>query len=239
MDGSDYRSVASRVGAMGRIVMPVGGTSLSNDMTTSSSSDDCRLLARWRGGDRNAGETLIRRYVPALSRFLRLQAPAEAADIVQMTFLALLRGPIGPEEIRDFRAYLLGIGRNQLRMWQRRRAIEQRHAGAHELTARPDSRTLSSQLASRQRATLLAEGLRRLPPDYATAVALFYWEDLSVREIADITGVSPGTVKARLSRARAKLARTLRHRRFSDVALGPGGRPPRHECDCVDGHPRS
>lgn len=54
------------------------------------------------------------------------------------------------------------------------------------------------------------QAVRRLPPRQAQAVALYYFEDYSVREIAAVLGCSEGTVKTHLSRARAAVARHLR-----------------------------
>ena len=52
--------------------------------------------------------------------------------------------------------------------------------------------------------------VRRLPPRQAQAVALYYLEDYSVREISEVLDCSEGTVKTHLSRAREAIARQLR-----------------------------
>jgi len=49
----------------------------------------------------------------------------------------------------------------------------------------------------------------KLPPKYRTAVHLFYYEELSVAEIADYTGQKEGTVKSQLHRAREMLKELL------------------------------
>ena len=54
------------------------------------------------------------------------------------------------------------------------------------------------------------QAVRRLPPRQAQAVALYYLEDCSVREISAVLDCSEGTVKTHLSRARAAVARQLR-----------------------------
>ncbi|WP_205473257.1 RNA polymerase sigma factor [Nocardioides sp. SYSU D00038] len=59
-----------------------------------------------------------------------------------------------------------------------------------------------------ERAALVA-ALRRLPEEQRQAVVLHYIADLSVHEVAERTGVADGTVKSRLSRARAALAEML------------------------------
>jgi RNA polymerase sigma-70 factor (ECF subfamily) len=51
----------------------------------------------------------------------------------------------------------------------------------------------------------LATALKQLPREQRVAVALLYGEDMSVADIAVITGVPPGTVKSRLSAARLAL----------------------------------
>jgi RNA polymerase sigma factor (sigma-70 family) len=53
------------------------------------------------------------------------------------------------------------------------------------------------------------QAVRRLPPRQAQVVALYYMEDYSVREIAEVLDCSEGTVKTHLSRARGAVARQL------------------------------
>jgi RNA polymerase sigma factor (sigma-70 family) len=53
------------------------------------------------------------------------------------------------------------------------------------------------------------QAVRRLPPRQAQAVALYYLEDYSVREISEVLDCSEGTVKTHLSRARNAVARQL------------------------------
>ena len=47
--------------------------------------------------------------------------------------------------------------------------------------------------------------VHRLPPQHAMAIHLHYYEDYSVKEIAEILRVPEGTVKSRLARARSRL----------------------------------
>jgi RNA polymerase sigma-70 factor (ECF subfamily) len=54
------------------------------------------------------------------------------------------------------------------------------------------------------------QAVRGLPPRQAQAVALYYLEDYSVREISEVLDCSEGTVKTHLSRAREAVARQLR-----------------------------
>jgi len=49
----------------------------------------------------------------------------------------------------------------------------------------------------------------QLEQQFSTVVILFYYEDLSIKEIARVLGVAEGTVKSRLARARKKLKQLL------------------------------
>ena len=53
------------------------------------------------------------------------------------------------------------------------------------------------------------EAIRTLPPSQAQVIALHYYEDYSVSQIAAALGRAPGTIKAQLHHGRRKLARLL------------------------------
>ena len=67
---------------------------------------------------------------------------------------------------------------------------------------------------------VLVDALRRLPANQRTALALHYVLGMSVADIASETDVAVGTVKARLSRGRAALARLLADDNLSGVNRG-------------------
>lgn len=55
----------------------------------------------------------------------------------------------------------------------------------------------------------LSHAVAQLPPDYRQVVTLYYYEDMSVRQIADIVGCAESVVKTRLFRARKRLRALL------------------------------
>lgn len=69
--------------------------------------------------------------------------------------------------------------------------------------------TASVPFESREESDLFT-AVMKLDKKYRTVIHLFYYEDCSIDEIAQILGSSPGTVKSRLSRARQKLKQTLK-----------------------------
>ena len=56
----------------------------------------------------------------------------------------------------------------------------------------------------------LLQSVMELSPSLRNTIQLFYWDGLSTREVAQSLGVLEGTVKARMSRARAQLKRLMR-----------------------------
>jgi RNA polymerase sigma-70 factor (ECF subfamily) len=174
---------------------------------------DEQLLERWREGDAAAGDELVVRYVPQLTKFFMGHAREQTQDLVQGTLLALQRTQMAGTVIHSFRAYLFAIARNQLLMWLRHADVE--HRSEHFLRAGLpcDPRTLTTPSAGVSRAetrTAIQEALHTLPFDFQMVVKLYYWHDLTMEEVAAATGVEVGTVKSRLSRARARLSGVLR-----------------------------
>lgn len=56
----------------------------------------------------------------------------------------------------------------------------------------------------------LWDAVLALPEDQRTAVVLFYYEDMTLAQIASVLGVAQGTVKSRLCRARGRLREMLK-----------------------------
>jgi RNA polymerase sigma-70 factor (ECF subfamily) len=61
-----------------------------------------------------------------------------------------------------------------------------------------DEKDLSSSIS-------LWDAVKSLSKDYHSVVVLFYYEDMSIKDISAITGLSQGTVRTRLTRARQQL----------------------------------
>lgn len=68
---------------------------------------------------------------------------------------------------------------------------------------------------SREESDLFA-AVMRLDKKYRTVVHLFYYEDYTIEEIAEMLGRSPGTVKSRLNRARQQLKQMLKEEWHND-----------------------
>ena len=64
-------------------------------------------------------------------------------------------------------------------------------------------------------AAVIDQAIRRLRPEYAELIALKYEQDLTIEDIAEVTGLAIGTIKSALHRARRELAESLRRRGWS------------------------
>ncbi|MEM6988849.1 MAG: sigma-70 family RNA polymerase sigma factor [Myxococcota bacterium] len=162
---------------------------------------DIESLAAWRAGDEAAGERLVERHFDSVFRFFRTKVDADAEDLVQKAFMACLTRV---DAIESFRAYLFGSARMVLLKHLRERYTRAKYAELAQLSIR-DMTTPGHRLADRQEHALLLEAMQSLSLDAQVCIELFYWEEMSTAEIAAVLEVAPGTVKARLSRARAKL----------------------------------
>lgn len=129
---------------------------------------------------------------------------AEAQDIVQETFARALARRTQFLELTSPEAWLRTVAVNLTRSrWRRRRLFDTLvRAGRVERT--PES----VPGVSPDRVALVA-ALQRLPRRTREALVLHHLADLPVAEVAAVTGASVGTVKSRLSRGRAALAKVL------------------------------
>ena len=125
----------------------------------------------------------------------------DAEDVVQDTFLQYWSQKKEFETEQHIRAWLIRIVINKaknttLAFWRRnRRSLEDY---IETLTfENPESENLF-------------EEVLKLPEKYRIVIHLFYYEDYSVREIADILKLSESNVKTRLSRGRSLLKTALR-----------------------------
>lgn len=139
-----------------------------------------------------------------------LVGPNEAADVVSDAFAGVLSaGEDRWDSVAEPRPYLFRCVLNAARMRQRsvgRRAERQRRVAFAGSTNSSEA----SDPAGRDivDGTLL-EVLDSLSVQQRAITYFTYWQDLSVDQIADLLGVSSGSVKKQLARARARMREDL------------------------------
>lgn len=161
-------------------------------------------------GDEAAEVALRRQLVamlPELRGFARFLARDRvvADDLVQETVVRALGALDGFQRGTNLKAWLFAIQRNTFYEQARRRTREKANVSLDDAReeAGPATQADRTDVADLQRA------LWTLPPILREALVLVGAQEMSYEEAAQVCGVPVGTVKARVSRARAALARTV------------------------------
>ncbi len=163
-----------------------------------------------RQGDGEALGELVRRYHgPLLGYLLRLGADRELAqDLAQETFCRVCLRISGLDNPGAFRVWLYRTAHRLFldhhRSWYRRRVAPVAEPPAAGSAAGPEEEVLRAEEGERVR-----KALASLRPALRVAVILRHYQQLSLEEIAGVTGVPVGTVKSRLHRAQRILAAEL------------------------------
>ena len=166
---------------------------------------DEALYGAWHGGDAEAGNRLARRYTRPLLRFFLNKVPDVAEDLMQRTFLDTVGSGPPPDELRSFRALLFGVARKQLFRYFEGRGELKGEDMMSRVSLADLATTPTQRIAREQDRDLIHRALATLPMDDQIAIELYYWQKLSVPEVANALSISAGGMRAKLHRARAKL----------------------------------
>lgn len=142
--------------------------------------------------------------------FLYLRDRTAAEDAVQETFLKAYK------HIDTFRAdstertWLMSIAINTCKDMNRSAWL--RH---HDRRVTPEELSIPAN-AQDEDALALAEAIRRLPPRHRDAILLYYYQDMTIQEVAQALHAAPSTILKRLNQAKDKLREMLREEDDSD-----------------------
>lgn len=158
---------------------------------------DLQLVLQARAGDSNAFDELFtrhRRYVYNICH--RMLGNAEdAVDATQAAFIAAFKGLARFRGEAAFRTWMYRIAINECNAILRRK-----HRTREDVEAAVACE--EAPVGDVQGDDLVHEAILRLPPDMRAVLVLFYYQELSSREIAQALGCSDGAVRVRLHRAR-------------------------------------
>jgi RNA polymerase sigma-70 factor (ECF subfamily) len=192
------------------------------------SSSDARteekFIAALAAGDPVAAEEAWNRYAPMIHDLFRrgLGPRAELEDAVQEAFLRVFRR-IGT--LRDpamLRSFVFSIGVNVLR-WQLRRRVIRRIVGLSLDGALPEPVGQPADMDAREALRRFYALLDKLGPLDRTIFILRHAHEMSLPEIARVTGSSLSTVKRRLGRVAPRLARLAQADSILSTYLSPNG----------------
>jgi len=195
--------------------------SVANSLSTADSISETVLLERCKAGDTTAWDTLIRRYEKSVYKFAYslCRNHEEAGDIAGQVFLRLYQNLHTFRNEASFTSWLFRIVRNTYLDL----CVRPAHRGHLSLDASPNndneptagrdimdpSPSPETMCMEHETAQLLAKAIHHLPAYQRQVLRMYHTEGKSYEEIAATTGLSIGTVKSRLNRARTMLRERL------------------------------
>jgi RNA polymerase sigma-70 factor (ECF subfamily) len=178
---------------------------------------DGELVRQARLGDRTASEALVRRWSLRVLGFCHARAGNRhaAEDLAQEALLRALRG-LGTLETPDkFGSWLFGIAVRVCLDWRKARQTSQvpfsalgANSLADELTDESGSELAEAEDRAAEVRRLMDE-VEALSEKHREVVMLYYYHDVTYRELAELLGVSAATINARLTQARTILRERL------------------------------
>ncbi len=185
------------------------------------SAEEAAFVSRLQANEDSAYDELVRTYHASIFHvaYRMLGDAGEASDVAQDIFLKVFRSIGGFKGQAALKTWIFKIVfseiLNRLRWWKRRYRFSTvsldddqngNGSGYHVTDTRP---TPEQALESREQETAIQKALSTLSSDHRSIIVLRDIEGFSYSEIADVLGVSIGTVKSRICRARADLKRGL------------------------------
>ena len=183
-----------------------------------------QLVAQCMAGDQRAWNQMVagqhKRVYAICYRFTN--DPTDAEDITQDVFIKVYRNLASFDATKgSFQTWITTLTRNMLVDNYRRNKLDRATDSIDAtLSADDDGPTLADRLADTRQnqeqrfaglelKATIQQALKKLSPELREAVILRDLEDMDYKEIAIILKIPEGTVKSRISRGRAELARLL------------------------------
>jgi RNA polymerase sigma-70 factor (ECF subfamily) len=188
---------------------------------TEAAQRDQDIVQLLRTGRPDAAfEQLLDRYERKIFRLCcsLLRDPAQAEDAAQESLLRIWKALPGFDGRASLSTWIYTIARNRcFTALERRRESESLSDEAVAIEA--DAAHSTAAAGDHDHLALLRELVDTLPDRYRQALTLFYYEDRSIAEVAQMLAVPEGTVKTNLHRARGLLLQRLQQLGMADAAL--------------------
>jgi RNA polymerase sigma-70 factor, ECF subfamily len=161
-------------------------------------------MERFVQGDEQAFSELFTRHAPRLEGALRRMVGSAAGDVLQTTFLSIVRARGRYQKGARFRPWLYTVAINAARDHLRRHRREE----PHPTDQLPDGPAEPAPLPDPGLTRTVEAALAKLPENQREAIVLHRFEGFSFKEIAQLLGVTETAVKVRAHRGYERL-RTL------------------------------
>ncbi len=178
------------------------------------SLSDEQLAKKTQDGDKQAFNELVRRYEAKITRYGRkfLFNYEDVLDAVQDVFIKAYVNIESFTVSRKFSTWLYRIAHNTFINVIKKKGREQVSFFDFDTFFQfnvADTTSLSGDLMRREEAAELGEALSHMDPKYREPLVLYYFEQKSYQEIADIMHIPVATVGVRLKRARENVKKYL------------------------------
>jgi RNA polymerase sigma factor (sigma-70 family) len=179
---------------------------------------DQEIIQRVLAGEKKAFAELVERHkdkaMTLAIRMLKNREDAEEAlqDAFVRAFHALPRFEWKASFSTWFYRIVYNVCATALSKKEEAREISLQEEGEREIEISSDELTPDVEYESTEFQTIVTEEIEKLPEVYASALTLFFVQEMSYEEIAGVTGLPLGTVKVRLFRARLMLRETITNR---------------------------
>jgi RNA polymerase sigma-70 factor (ECF subfamily) len=176
--------------------------------------NDAELVRQALAGQRDSFAEIARRWAPRVVAIChaRVRRADVADDLAQETFLRGYRALRTLSDPAKVGSWLMGIAARAALDW-----LKAKERGVIPFSALGPDNPLEQVLCeSKEHDAFLQDDRRRviaeieaLPESFRQVVMLYYYDDCTYRELAQLLGVSPATINARLTKARALLRERL------------------------------
>ena len=192
---------------------------MAQSLMNAAPKEDLSLIEETLAGNQLSFQLLVERYQGRMFALVRHYAknPVEVEDIVQDVFLKAFSRLASFQQQASFYTWLTRIAINTSLDFLKRSgrspiqgvedpelALDSAEPGRGPKTPAPDARLEAEEIAA-----ITREVLEELPEIFRTVLVLREFEELAYQEIADVLGISIGTVESRLFRARARFREKL------------------------------
>lgn len=177
------------------------------------------LMTRIAAKDKAAFSALYRELEKPLFRFVqqKLNDPFQSGDILHEVFLEVWRNADRFEGRSKVKTWMFGIAyRKVMDVFRKSARVDLTDEVPDQADDGPDGEAC---LIAAQNADHVRHCLDELKPPQRSAIEMAFYEDMSYREIADVTDVPEGTVKTRVFHAKQLLLRCLQGRLKTGAAL--------------------
>ncbi|MGA2071544.1 MAG: sigma-70 family RNA polymerase sigma factor [Sedimentisphaerales bacterium] len=187
--------------------------------------EDAVLVQKWRKGDAAAIEKLVCKYQGRIYNLILkiCSNPDDAAELLQDTIVKVIENIDKFQSRSSFYTWAFRIAVNLTLNYRKRKAtvgftsLDAEMASADEQTKQGLAVILSDDKSpdpaavaeNRELCELVQKGIRKLDDEHRAIIVLRDIEGMDYEQIAEVLGIELGTVKSRLSRARAALRQIL------------------------------